>query len=284
MKTYAGPSHHGLQNACARERAFTLTDLLVVLSTVAILAALILPALAKSGDNGMRTVCLNNLRQLGTALNMYTGENQDYLPWVNWGNDNTAPAGWLYYPNPNMPNNLNAGILADAANWSTSRVTNLKTGVYWQYIQNPDVFMCPVDAAVNVGTQLWDQRNNKLSSYVMNGASAYFPANNVNNMFGYRTCKSSQVWSPLCIVNWEPNPNSAFNISDGANYPDPTEGPAISIHVTGVNTLAVGGNTRFMSSADYAAEMNHPLKNQNNAGKGLLWWNPIRRDGHGSAE
>ena len=92
------------KTTCARERAFTLTDLLVVMATLAILAALILPALAKSGDNGARTVCLNNLRQLGMALNMYAGENQDTMPWPNWGNDPLSagcPAGWLYAGNPN---------------------------------------------------------------------------------------------------------------------------------------------------------------------------------------
>jgi type II secretory pathway pseudopilin PulG len=80
MKTNADPSPHGLRNTCARERAFTLTDLLVVMATLAILAAVMLPALARSGDNGMRMACLNNLRQLGMAQNMYTGENQDYMP------------------------------------------------------------------------------------------------------------------------------------------------------------------------------------------------------------
>ena len=90
MKTNADPSPHGLKNTCARERAFTLTDLLVVMATLAILAAVMLPALARSGDNGMRMVCLNNLRQLGMAQNMYTGENQDTMPWPNWGNDYSA--------------------------------------------------------------------------------------------------------------------------------------------------------------------------------------------------
>ncbi len=61
------PFNSVVGNTCERERAFTLTDLLVVLATVAILAALILPALAKSGDNGMRMVCLNNLRQFGNG-------------------------------------------------------------------------------------------------------------------------------------------------------------------------------------------------------------------------
>ena len=52
-----------------QEHAFTLVELAVVIITLAILAALILPALARSGDNNARTVCSNNLRQLGTALN-----------------------------------------------------------------------------------------------------------------------------------------------------------------------------------------------------------------------
>jgi type II secretory pathway pseudopilin PulG len=284
MTTNADISNPKLKNSCERERAFTLTDLLVVMATLAILAALILPALAKSGDNGMRTVCLNNLRQMGMALNMYAGENQDTMPWVNWGTDPTPPCprGWLYGGNPNSPNNLNQGLAADTANWPTGRVANLQTGVYWQYIQNPDVFMCPVDA-LSVGTALWDQRNNKLSTYVMNGASAFYPSFG-NNIYGYKTCKMSQIWSPQCIINWEPNPNTGNNFNDGANYPDAIGGPSMVFHVTGVNVLAVGGSTRFMSFADSVGEMNHNPKGQYTTGLGLLWWNPITRDGHGTGE
>jgi type II secretory pathway pseudopilin PulG len=290
MKTYANPSHHGINNTGERERAFTLTDLLVVMATLAILATVILPALAKSGDNGARTVCLNNLRQLGTASNMYLTDDQDYLPWPNWGCDASppCPAGWLYAGNPNSPNNLQN---ATPANWSTGRVANLKTDVYWQYLQNPDVFMCPVFAATVVGTKgpapgfNWQNYNNKLSTYCMNGASAFFPATSPANMYGYKTTKASQIWSPLCIILWEPSGTSGNGngYNDGANYPDSSEGVS-RLHVTGAPVLAVGGGSRFMSFTDLTAEMNHPLRNDNFTGKGLLWWNPLRRDGHGVSE
>jgi type II secretory pathway pseudopilin PulG len=285
MKTNTDISHSGLKNTCARERAFTLTDLLVVMATLAILAAVMLPALARSGDNGARVVCANNLRQMGMALNMYVEENQDTMPWVIWGNSASPPCprGWLYSPDPNTPNNLYTGNAAnDASLWSTGRVANLKTGVYWQYLQNSDVFMCPVDAAANVGTLLWDQRYNKLSTYIMNGASAFFPPLGRGNTYGFRTCKMSQIWSPLCIINWEPNPvGSSISWNDGSSFPDSTEGPSIVLHVTGANVLTVGGSTRFMSSADVLAEMNNPPSSQPNAPKGLLWWNPNQKNGHG---
>jgi type II secretory pathway pseudopilin PulG len=285
MKTNADKSSYSeVKDTCERERALTLTDLLVVLATLALLAVVILPALAKSGDNDMRMVCLNNLRQLGTALNLYLTDDQDYLPWPNWGCQGDDPPGWLYLHDCNTPNPLDSPITVPA--WSTGRVANLKTSVYWQYLQNPDVYMCPVDAAVNVGTALWGMRNNKLSSYVMNGASCFFPGadGTFGNLYGYKTARASQIWSPLCIINWEPNPNRAFSFNDGAGYPDTVEGPSIAYHVTGGNVLAVGGNSRFMSFADLTAEMNHPLKNNNTMGKGLLWWNPLRLDGHGQAE
>jgi type II secretory pathway pseudopilin PulG len=289
MKTNADLSHYGLKNTSECDRAFTFTDLLVVIATLAILAAVILPALAKSGDNGARTVCLNNLRQLGMAQNMYVSENQDAMPWPNWENyaSPPCPRGWLYSSNPNTPNNLNTGnTTIDAANWSTGRVANLTGGVYWQYIQNPDVFMCPVFVANVVGTPRWDSYNNKLSSYVMNGASAFFPRLSPANTYGYRTCKMSQIWSPQCIINWEPSGTSGNGngYNDGANYPDLNEGPSIVLHVTGVNVLTVGGSTRFMSFADFTAEMNNPFMNDCSHGKGLLWWNPIRCDGHGIEE
>ena len=72
------------------------------------------------------------------------------------------------------PNNLNQGLNTDTANWPTGRVANLQTGVYWQYLQNPDAFICPVFAATVMGSKNWESYYNKLSTYVMNGASAFY--------------------------------------------------------------------------------------------------------------
>src|SRR5437867_7406545 len=61
-------------------RAFTLIELLVVIAIIAILAAMLLPVLARAKEAGRRTACLNNERQLGLSLIMYIDENESRLP------------------------------------------------------------------------------------------------------------------------------------------------------------------------------------------------------------
>jgi len=60
--------------------AFTLVELLVVLALIAVLISLLLPALGKAREAGRRTLCLNNVRQIGSALQLYLGDFREYLP------------------------------------------------------------------------------------------------------------------------------------------------------------------------------------------------------------
>lgn len=110
-----------------RPGAFTLIELLVVVSIIAILAALLLPALANSKELSKRTECANNLRQMEIAAQVYTSDNADYYPIA------------YYYEV--------AGSTAYSYAWDFTTIEKnvnvVVPGLLWQGTAAPQIQQCP---------------------------------------------------------------------------------------------------------------------------------------------
>src|ERR1700733_7019176 len=139
-----GETQAVMKNRCARG-AFTLLELLVVIAIIAILAALIFPALSRAKMKGQSIACMNNLRQLSLGCKMYADENRGSLA-SSWPlGDSTHPVnpyswcpGWA----STLPQNLTYG---PAPQFSATNEYALEQGVIWPYVKSAAVYRCPAD-------------------------------------------------------------------------------------------------------------------------------------------
>lgn len=108
-----------------RRKGFTLIELLIVIAIIAILAALLLPALSNAKEKGKRIACLSNLKQIGVAMNIYTDSQENKMPSaINYG---STPGDPGTAPNTVIYTDRYGGVPKDLQ------------------LQNPRVFWCPSD-------------------------------------------------------------------------------------------------------------------------------------------
>ncbi len=114
-----------------RSNAFTLIELLVVIAIIAILMGILVPVLSRIREQGKRTVCLNNDKQLLLAWIMYADANDDKIV-----NGNTATGGfnkdgtcWVYWPGPGAT--------------EAERIDGIKRGLLFTYCPDFKLYKCP---------------------------------------------------------------------------------------------------------------------------------------------
>jgi prepilin-type N-terminal cleavage/methylation domain-containing protein/prepilin-type processing-associated H-X9-DG protein len=186
----------------ARARAFTLIELLVVIAIIAIVAAMLLPALASAKDKARTAICLNNLKQLDVAWHLYAQDNHDVLvPNMDLG---------FLIPLPTTDGALS--WCPGNARYDTNTL-NIEAGALFPSTKSIGIYRCPADSSTVEtpdGLKLSQFRNRSYNmSQSVNGYRGSAMSSQMLSVLPFRTYSEIRQPSPVQLfVFIDEHPNT----------------------------------------------------------------------------
>lgn len=254
-----------------RRKAFTLVELLVVIGIIAVLIAILMPALSRVRDQANRIKCMSNVRNLMQGMVMYASANKSTLPCPNWGGNPPGIPGWLY----DNSSWASWTMEPDGPAWSY-----LEGGAIYKLIKEREVFKCPLHL-----DRVSDGATEKFTSYLMNGLTSDLTTDKPHRITKFST---------MDVILWESGESNVANrvlgippFNDGSSQPREWiserhggGGRNVSTgQVKGNGGASVGcvdGHVEWMPYKEYELELQKPVQKP---GKSRLWISPTLPNG-----